>query len=136
MQGGAMNPTILVIDDEPVIQEVLEGLLETKGYFSHRCMNGKDAFKAMNEMDFNLVILDINLPDINGLEVADHLEMTHPDTPVIFITGEYSVESKTLEDECKGRADRHFIHKPITGKLLFAAVDKLVQVNLEKSLSH
>ena len=130
-----MTPTILVIDDEPVIQEVLEGLLETKGYVSHRCMNGRDVFKAMNEMDFNLVILDINLPDINGLEVADHLEMTHPHTPVIFITGDYSIEAKTLEEECKERPDRHFIHKPITGKLLFASVARMVQVNLDKRLS-
>ena len=98
-------------------------------------MNGKEAFSAMSEIEFNLVILDLNLPDINGMEVADHLEVHHPNTPIIFITGDHSAEALTLEGECRNRDDRQFIHKPITSDQLFTAVDRLVKVSLMKGVS-
>ena len=127
-----MSPCILVVDDEPIMQEVLAGLLSNKGYISEKCMDGKQAFRALTDLEFNLVILDLNLPDINGLEVADFLEMHHPNTPIIFITGTASAEAITLEEECKSRSDRFFLYKPITANALYDAIDSLVQNSLEK----
>lgn len=125
-----MSPCVLIVDDEPIILEVLVDLLAKKGYRSETCTDGRSAFRAMNTLIFNLVILDLNLPDLNGLEVADYLEMHHPNTPVIFITGDCSMESRTLREECEGRTDRMFIKKPILSSDLFNAVEGLLKANV------
>ncbi|MCM8533423.1 MAG: response regulator [Lentisphaeraceae bacterium] len=127
-----MNPCILVIDDEPVIQEVLKCLLENKGYMAEKCMDGKEAFQAMEEVEFNLVILDLNLPDIYGLEIAAHLEKHHPNTPIIFITGDHSADAMSLQEECKTRDDRQFLQKPITSDALYGAIESLVEDSVAK----
>ena len=126
-----MPPCILIVDDEPVIMEVLVDMLSNKGYDSQTCMDGREAFRAMNSLEFDLVILDLNLPDINGLEVADHLEMHHPETPIIFITGDYSIEAKTLREECEGRIDRMFVNKSTISTTLFDAVESLLLATVE-----
>ncbi|MCM8526406.1 MAG: response regulator [Lentisphaeraceae bacterium] len=127
-----MNPSILVVDDEPVIQQVLEFLLTSKGFLYIKCLNGKEAFEAMSDLEYNLVILDLNLPDINGLEIAAHLEENHPNTPILFITGDHSATSLMLEDECKNRTDRQFIYKPITSEALYPAIEELIEYSMKK----
>ena len=127
-----MNPCILVIDDESVIQVILQVLLANRGYLLMKCMNGKEAFKAMDEVEFNLVILDLNLPDSNGLEIADYLEINHPNTPIIFITGSYNADAITLEKDCKNRSDRKFLHKPITSAALYGSMEYLIDASILK----
>ena len=127
-----MTPAILVVDDEPVIQQVLEYLLTSKGFLYIKCLTGKEAFDAMNDMEFNLVILDLNLPDINGIEIARHLEENHPNTPIVFITGDHSASSMILEEDCKGREDRFFIYKPITSAALYPAIEELIDYSIKK----
>ena len=130
-----MNPAILVVDDEPVIQQVLEFLLTSRGFLYIKCLNGKEAFEAfeaMGDLEFNLVLLDLNLPDINGLEIAAHLEENHPNTPILFITGDHSATSMMLEEECKNRVDRQFIYKPITSDALFPAIEELIEYSMKK----
>lgn len=127
-----MTPAILVVDDEPVIQQVLEYLLTSKGFLYIKCLTGREAFDAMGDLEFNLVILDLNLPDTNGMEIARHLEENHPNTPILFITGDHSASSMILEEDCKKRADRHFIYKPITSKALYPAIEELIDVSIKK----
>ena len=127
-----MTPAILVVDDEPVIQQVLEYLLTSKGFLYIKCLSGKEAFEAMEDVQFNLVILDLNLPDTNGIEIARHLEENHPNTPILFITGDHSASSMILEEDCKNRADRQFLYKPITSKALYPAIEELIQFSIQK----
>ena len=51
-----MNPSILVVDDEPVMQEVLQCLLANKGYVGQTCLDGKAAFHALSDLDLNRTI--------------------------------------------------------------------------------
>lgn len=127
-----MSPSILVVDDEPVIQQVLEYLLTSKGYMYVKCLTGKEAFAAMSDVEFNLVILDLNLPDINGIEIAQYVEENHPSTPILFITGDHSASSMILEEHCKGRDDRHFIYKPLTSKDLYPSIESLIEFSMKK----
>lgn len=90
----------------------------------------------MNDLEFNLVILDLNLPDAHGRDIAQHLEMHHPNTPIIFITGEHSAEVLSLEEECRCRDDRHFFNKPITSKKLYSAAENLIKNSLKKGMSN
>ena len=127
-----MDPSILVVDDEPVMQEVLQCLLANKGYVGQTCLDGKAAFRTLADLEYNLVILDLNLPDCHGREIADYLEIHHPNTPIIFITGGANAEALSLELECRNRSDRQFLFKPITSAALYSAMEDLVQVSLEK----
>ncbi|MCM8533424.1 MAG: response regulator [Lentisphaeraceae bacterium] len=121
-----MKSCILVVDDNHIVQEVLADLLANKGHETKTCMNGKEAFQAMGKSEYSLAILDLNLPDIDGLELADHVEIYHPNTPIIFITGDYSKEAKLLKEECADRADRFFLQKPVTSEKLYEAVDSFL----------
>lgn len=118
-----MKACILVVDDNHLVQEVLADLLANKGHKTKTCMNGKEAFQAMGKHEYSLAILDLNLPDIDGLELADHVEIYHPNIPIVFITGDYSKEAKLLKEECADRSDRFFLQKPVTSEKLYEAVD-------------
>ena len=89
----------------------------------------------MEDIEFNLAILDLNLPDCNGREIADYIDENHSNTPIIFITGSVNAETVLLELECKDRKDRQLLYKPITSEALYSAMDAFVQVSLEKGES-
>ena len=127
-----MSPLILVVDDEPQIQTLLELVLKEKGYETAKCLNGEDAIKMMDDLEFNLVILDLNLPGASGREIANHIDERHANTPIIFITGIEDAETILLQNECKGRDDRHFMYKPIMTNELYDAMNELIEVSLKK----
>lgn len=86
-------PQILVVDDEPDICWVLENGLVPAGYTVTTTTNGAEAVKMAREMFFNVVLLDIKLTDVEGIELVAPLKQTHPDTDVIIVTGYASVET-------------------------------------------
>ena len=129
-----MSPLILVVDDEPVIQQALEVVLTHKGYQYAKCLTGEEAFKMMEDVEFNLVILDLNLPDIHGRKIAEYIDNNHPNTPIVFITADHSAEAISLENECKGRGDRRFIYKPITSDAILSAINNLTEESLRKGM--
>lgn len=86
-----MNHNILVVDDEIGILESLSGILQDEGYDTTTASNGNDAIKNMQDNDVNLVLLDVQLPDINGVEVLRKIKEIEPDVPVIMISGNATI---------------------------------------------
>jgi DNA-binding NtrC family response regulator len=127
-----MSPLILVVDDEPQIQILLELILKEKGYETSKCLNGEGAIKMMADLEFNLVILDLNLPGASGTDIANHIDEFHANTPIIFITGSENAETIALQNDCKRRDDRHFIFKPIMTDELYDSMNELIQFSLIK----
>ncbi len=84
---------ILIIDDEELIRETLKRILKTSGYKVETANTGSNAIKKFLEEKFDVVLLDINLPDINGLKVLEKLKEIEPDVLVIMITGYASIEN-------------------------------------------
>lgn len=80
-----MPPTILIVDDEPTIADTLDYALRSEGFATHCVGLGRDALAALHNLNIALVILDIGLPDMNGLDVCRELRRTS-DVPVIFLT--------------------------------------------------
>lgn len=78
---------ILVIDDEEAAVRVLTHLLERAGYEVTSTQTARDAFFLLRENPADLIITDIFMPDINGLEVIKRLKKLYPDTPVFAISG-------------------------------------------------
>ena len=77
---------ILVVDDDADIRQLLVDRLRAEGFLVKAASNGQEALGALKVHPFDGVILDIGLPDINGLEILQGLRKTHPSLPVIMIT--------------------------------------------------
>lgn len=84
---------VLVVDDDPVVCELLSELLATEGYRPIVCANGRDAMAVSVKERFGVAFVDINLPDINGLDLAARLKEDAPGREVVFITGASTVEN-------------------------------------------
>ena len=101
--------TILVIDDEKSIRDMLAIMLKRAGYHVSLAENGKTAINAINKNVFDLVISDIRLPDITGIEILKHCKKVSPETDFILITAFASQE--TAVDAVKNGAT-DYIYKP------------------------
>ena len=84
---------ILVTDDEVVTLKTLSASLEDMGYKVATADNGQEALALVRRQPFNIVITDIKLPDINGLEILETVKELNPEAAVIMITGHASIET-------------------------------------------
>ncbi len=87
------TPNILIVDDDPIICDFLSDLLSGQGYEIEISSNSRDALEITADKRFNLVLLDVGLPDSDGFETMAHILQTCPHTLVILMTGGASIES-------------------------------------------
>jgi len=106
-----MPKKILVIDDEELIIRTLEKLLEKEGFAVYLAKNGVDALAMVEEETFDLIIADIRMPGINGVDTVDSIlkRKDFEGTPVIFITGYADNQIRRRAAELKPLA---YIYKP------------------------
>jgi two-component system catabolic regulation response regulator CreB len=80
-----IKPTILIVEDEPAIAETIQYALETDGFATHCLPSGRPVMPFLDQEAIDLIILDIGLPDINGLELCKQIRKIH-NLPIIFLT--------------------------------------------------
>ena len=88
-----MNNRILIADDEEDIRWILETSLKKSGFEVECAENGEDAVRKACEEAYSLILLDINMPDMNGFEVLTQLRNRKIDSPIIFITAQNTVSN-------------------------------------------
>lgn len=76
---------ILIVEDEPAISEMIQYALETDGFETHCLSSGMPVRSLLDEKPMDLIVLDIGLPDINGVELCKEIRKTHT-LPIIFLT--------------------------------------------------
>ncbi len=103
------GPRILVVDDDPEVRTLCREFLELANYTIEEACNGAEALDRMEETSFSLVLSDVMMPDINGLELASTVRERYPDTLVILITGHGSID---LAKEAIQRGAFDFVTKP------------------------
>jgi len=113
---------LLITDDEKWICESLNLLFSRKGLEVSTALTGQESLDLLNSKTIDLVILDFNLPDMNGLDVLAGIKKINPHIPVIFMTG-YGSETISIKAFKLGIAD-YFI-KPFDPKSL---VDKVIEI--------
>jgi two-component system, OmpR family, KDP operon response regulator KdpE len=112
---GMHNATILVVDDEPQIRRVLRSVLVNGGYGVVEAKSGEEAVEILMRERPNLVLLDANLPDMNGLDVCRRIRLSSEE-PIIMLTVRSSEQDKIDAFDC-GAND--YVVKPFaTGELL------------------
>ncbi|MBD8059333.1 response regulator transcription factor [Cellulomonas sp. JH27-2] len=84
----------LVVDDEPTLAELLSTALRYEGWQVQHALTGTAAVKQVKETDPDVIVLDVMLPDLSGLEVLRRVRATHPNVPVLFLTAKDAVEDR------------------------------------------
>jgi len=110
---------ILIVDDEPVIRSTLREILEYEKYEIEEAADAKKALEMLEKQEFKVVLSDIKMPGMNGIEFLEELQKKENDTPVIMITGHGDVET-AVEALKKGAFD--FIQKPLDLNRLLISV--------------
>ena len=100
---------ILLIDDETIALSNLTHVLQREGYAVTACKSGEDGLAAIQKNAFDLVLTDLKMPGIDGIEVLRHIRATTPDVPVIMITGHATLDSAV---EAMKAGAYHYIAKP------------------------
>jgi DNA-binding NtrC family response regulator len=113
------NPLILIIDDEPGICRNCVKILSKMDYDAQYALSGYDALKMMDEKEFDVVVTDLKMSNLGGMEVLRRVKEIHPETMVIVITG-YASVSSAVEVMKMGAFD--YLPKPFTPQELRAVV--------------
>jgi len=113
---------ILIVDDERFNIDVVMGFLEDYGYQFNYTTNGKDALKAIFSNSFDLILLDVNMPGMDGLEVCRRVKSDEgsKDVPIIFLSAYSDIETISAAFAAGGV---DYIRKPFNGLELIARVD-------------
>ena len=104
-----LSPSVLVIDDDPDMRRVLRDFLVRGGYQVIEAATGTAAILLIESERIDVVILDKEMPGLNGLDVLSFLHHRRPTTPVIFIT---AFGGPDLAEESLRRGASHYLEKP------------------------
>ena len=119
-----LGETILVVDDDPYIQEALGDRLESLGYRVARASDGKQALELIDHQDPQMVFLDIEMPGMKGLDVLREIRAREKDFPVVMITAYGSVD---LAVEAMKEGAYDFIPKPFKANHIALVVEKAME---------
>jgi len=125
--------SILIVDDEPGIRELLGQILGDEGYETTAVGSGEEALELMNRELFDLVLLDLWLPGIDGIEVLTRLRQAGQHTPVIVISGHASGEQAVAAVR---EGARDFLEKPLSyDRVVLSVRNTLHQARLEQRVA-
>jgi len=118
------RPTVLIIDDESAIVDTLRILLKNEGFAAHVAFGGKQGLDQIAAIRPDLVISDIRMPGVTGLEVLAAARAADPDVPVILMTAQASLQSAI---QAVNDGAFHYIQKPFRNDELVAIVRRAAE---------
>jgi len=121
MRTSGPMATILVVEDEIVTQRLTRKILEERGYEVVVAEDGVDALMALGKINFDLILCDINMPNLDGFKLVEFMNTKNIFIPIIFIT-----IREDVEDEIRGLAlgAKDYIRKPVNRDLLLLRIRK------------
>ena len=126
ISGGTMkeNARILVVDDEPMVCLALTNWLQEENYLTKAVENGPQAIAAVREENWDIVLLDLRMPGMDGMEVLKRLKEISPQTVVIMITAYASIPG-AVQAMKEGAYD--YIVKPLDVDQLTLMLNRIVE---------
>ncbi|MBC7426221.1 MAG: response regulator transcription factor [Bacteroidia bacterium] len=125
-----MSNRILLVEDEQHLMELLKLNLEMEGYKVSVCRDGIDAITRFKQEQFDLVVLDIMLPGIDGISVCENIRLTDSEVPILFLSAKGSAEDRVMGLK-KGADD--YLTKPFNLEELLLRVKKLIARNSSRA---
>jgi DNA-binding NtrC family response regulator len=125
--------TVLVIDDEPNILSSVRRALELEGYRVEVAGSGPIALKKLSDAEFDLVLLDVMMPEMDGLQVLAEIRQNHPQVATVMMSGNATIDTAVTATKL-GAHD--FIEKPLSSDKLLLTIEntlKFAQLHREKT---
>ncbi len=116
--------SILIVDDEEGFREMLSTILASQGYTAITATNGVEAINAVQNSFFDLVLLDVKMPNVDGIEVLHFIRENYIDTQVIMLTG---VDDVRIAVECMRLGAFHYLTKPYSADELIALMARALE---------
>ncbi len=114
---------VLLADDDPDFADGVEAILTNEGYVVFKARNGQEAMDKVMDEDIDVLLLDIRMPDLSGLEVYTELKRRGRAPPTIVVTGYCAEESEAVQELLRSSA-RTCLVKPITSEKLLQTIDE------------
>lgn len=124
-----MKAKIMVVDDEALVRQSLEDILRLEGYDTKSVPNGGMALDLFQEEQFDLVLLDLRMPGIDGIEVLEGVSKISADTKVILLTGHGSLE---LAIKALRQGAHDYLLKPVSSHELLSSVKSALRSRAEQ----
>ncbi len=125
-----MNTKILLAEDDINLGKILKPYLEAKNFSVDLFLNGEEALMAFQKKEYDIIILDVMMPVMDGFTAASHIRKTDKKVPIIFLTAK-SLEQDKLEGFEIGADD--YITKPFNMELLLARINAILRrINANK----
>ena len=128
---------ILIVDDEKSIRRTLKEILEFEKYTVDEAIDGLDCLTKVKQNNYDVILLDIKMPNLDGMEALDRIQVISPDTPVVMISGHATIDT-AVEAVKKGAFD--FISKPPDlNRMLITlrnAMDRSSLISQQRVLQH
>jgi signal transduction histidine kinase len=131
IESETFKEKLLIVDDDQTVREYLDTLFSLRGYEIRTANDGKEALKILSEEYFPVVIADLNLPDLRGIQILDYIQQKEIMTAVLIITAYGSVDS-VIEALRHGAYD--YLTKPFASQILLHRVARAMEkVRMEKA---
>jgi DNA-binding NtrC family response regulator len=130
MQAQETRPTVLIIDDESGIVDTLRILLKNEGFAAHVAFGGKQGIDQIGAIRPDIIISDIRMPAVNGLDVLAAAKAQDPDVPVILMTAQASLQSAI---SAVNDGAFHYVQKPLQNDALVAIVKRAAETRQLKT---
>ena len=121
---GKKQKRILLVDDETNVRTVFSDVLRKESYIVKGVKDGPEAIKAIDEDNFDLALVDLRMPCMDGIEVLKNIKKRKPQIPVIIYTG-YGSITTAVEAMRKGATD--YLNKPFSPEDLKSSIRKALE---------
>jgi two-component system, OmpR family, alkaline phosphatase synthesis response regulator PhoP len=125
--------SILLIEDEKALKELIELNLSIEGFDVETAESGNNALSQFNQKKFDLIILDVMLPEIDGFTLCEKFRLTDKNTPILFLSAKSSGEDRIKGLKIGGD---DYLPKPFNLEELILRVEKLIQRNVQNNISN
>ena len=124
--------TILLVDDDLEFRKAMKRMFERSGYEITAAADGREALEALKYKKFDLVISDLRMPNLGGLELMSELRRQGVETPVVFLTAYGEVESYM---DLMNLGAFEYVNKPVKSKEILEVARRAIEASGSQSLS-
>ncbi len=117
---------IMIVEDEISVGKLIKQIIESWGHIAKITTSGKEALEKLSENSFELILLDIFLPDIKGHNLIPLFKIISPQIGIVTMTGQ---NSRELEKEIRSQGILYYMTKPFESKNLKAIIDHMKNKN-------
>jgi len=115
---------VLVVDDDAVVGHSINRVLTGQGYQVQEAVSGMEALEALGHQRYDMVFADIRMPGMDGLDMAERMKKSYPETPVVVITG-YGTEASEKKANDLGVAG--FLRKPLSPDTIIENAERVLR---------